>query len=88
MTTLAQVAEALKDIRRQEKLTQGELAARAGLARSTVTRLETLAQGDIGMSAFLRLLEAAGYDLKVVKTGSMRTLTDILAEQRRGETSK
>jgi transcriptional regulator with XRE-family HTH domain len=88
MTTLAQVAEALKNVRRQEKLTQGELAARAGLARSTVTRLETLAQGDIGMSAFLRLLEAAGYDLKVVKAGSARTLTDILAEQRRGETSK
>jgi hypothetical protein len=32
-----------------------------------------------------RLLEAAGYDLKVVKTGHMRTLEDILAEQRRGE---
>ena len=55
---------------------------RAGLARSTVTRLETLAQGDVGLSAFLHLLAAAGYDMKVVKAGHVRTLKDILAEQR------
>ena len=30
-------------------------------------------------------LDAAGYDLKVVKAGHQRTLEDILAEQRRGE---
>jgi transcriptional regulator with XRE-family HTH domain len=82
MTTLAEAAEALKEVRRKEGLTQGELADRAGLARSTVTRLETLAQGDVGLSAFLRLLAAAGYDMKVVKAGHVRTLKDILAEQR------
>ena len=31
---------------------------------------------------FLRLLAAAGYDMKVVKAGHVRTLKDILAEQR------
>ena len=51
MTTLAEAAEVLKEVRRKERLTQTELAARAGLARSTVTRLETLAQGDVGLSA-------------------------------------
>jgi transcriptional regulator with XRE-family HTH domain len=69
------------EVRRKENLTQGELASRAGLARSTVTRLETLAQGDVGMNA---LLEAAGYDMKVVKMGHTRTLKDILNEQRSG----
>lgn len=82
MTTLAEAAEALKEVRRREKLTQTELADRAGLARSTVTRLETLAQDDVGLSAFLRLLAAAGYGMKVVKAGRVRTLKDILAEQR------
>ena len=42
MTTLAEAAEMLKEVRRKERLTQTELADRAGLARSTVTRLETL----------------------------------------------
>jgi len=45
--------------------------------------METLAKGDMSVSALLRLLEAAGYDLKPVKQGHVRTVEDILAEQRR-----
>jgi transcriptional regulator with XRE-family HTH domain len=85
MTTLAQVAEQLKRAREDAGLTQQELAVRAGLNRLTVSRMETLANGDMSVSAVLRLLEAAGYDLKVVKAGHVRTLEDILAEQRSGE---
>jgi hypothetical protein len=40
----------------------------------------------MSVSALVGLLEAAGFDLKVVKTGHSRTLDDILAEQRRGDT--
>jgi hypothetical protein len=47
--------------------------------------MENLARNDMSVSALVRLLEAAGYDLKVVKAGHQRTLDDILAEQRRGE---
>jgi tetraacyldisaccharide-1-P 4'-kinase len=36
----------------------------------------------MSVSALVRLLEAAGYDLKVVARGYGRTLEDILAEQR------
>jgi transcriptional regulator with XRE-family HTH domain len=85
MTTLADVAGRFRTIRLAENLSQDALAARAGLARSTVTRLETLAQGDIGLSVLLRLLEAAGYDLKIVKATHARTLKDILDEQRADE---
>ena len=42
--------------------------------------------GDMSVAALLRLLEAAGFDLKIVKAGHTRTLEDILAEQRRGDT--
>lgn len=68
-------------------MTQEELAARAGVARSTVARMETLARGDMSVSVLVRLLEAAGYDLKAVKHGHGRTLEDILAEQRQGSES-
>jgi len=47
--------------------------------------METLAKGDMSVSALLRLLEAAGYDLKPVKQGHVRTVEDILAEQRSGD---
>ncbi len=36
----------------------------------------------MSVSALVRLLEAAGYDLRAVKRGYARTLDDVLAEQR------
>lgn len=87
MTTLVDVAELLKRVRKEAGLSQRELAARAGVARTTVARMETLARGDMSVSALLRLLEAAGYDLKAVRHGHGRTLEDILAEQRQGDES-
>ena len=82
MTTLAEVAEQLKKAREDAGLTQQELASRAGVNRLTVGRMENLTHGDMSVSALVRLLDAAGYDLKFVKAGFTRTLDDILAEQR------
>lgn len=87
MTTLADVADLLRSVRREAGLSQEALAQRAGVSRTTVARMETLAKGDMSVSALLRLLEAAGYDLKPVKQGHIRTVEDILAEQRRGDGS-
>ena len=84
MTTLADVAQMLRAARREAGLSQQALAQRAGVARTTVARMETLAKADMSGSALVRLLEAAGYDLKPVKPGHARTLEDILAEQRQG----
>jgi transcriptional regulator with XRE-family HTH domain len=85
VTTLSDVAEMLRSARREAELSQDELARRASVARTTVARMETLAKGDMSVSALVRLLEAAGYDLKLVKLGHVRTVEDILAEQRRGD---
>lgn len=85
MSTLADLSHDLREARRAAGLTQQELADRAGVNRLTVGRMENLSKGDMSVSALVRLLEAAGYDLKVVKAGHARTLEDILAEQRRGE---
>ena len=41
-------------------LTQTELDQRAGVARTTVARMETLAKGDMSVSTLLRLLQAVG----------------------------
>ena len=85
MTTLYDIADMLREARRDAKLSQEELGRRAGVARTTVARMENLSRGDMSVSALLRLLEAAGYDLKLVRPGHQRTIEDILAEQRRGE---
>ena len=85
MTTLADVADVLRRVRKAERLSQEALAQRAGVSRTTIARMETLAKGDMSVSVLLRLLEAAGYDLKPIKRGHVRTIEDILDEQRRGE---
>lgn len=87
MTALSDVAEMLRIARREARLSQEELAQRAGVARTTVARMENLSRGDMSVSALVRLLEAAGYDLRLVKAGHVRTVEDILAEQRRDDAS-
>jgi transcriptional regulator with XRE-family HTH domain len=72
----------LKQARRDAGLSQKDLAERAGVARTTVARMETLARGDMSVAVLVRLLEAAGYDLRAVKRGHARTLDDVLAEQK------
>jgi hypothetical protein len=47
--------------------------------------MQTLANADLSVSMLVGLLEAAGFDLKLVKRGHVRTLDGILAEQRRGD---
>ena len=84
MTTLADMAQQVKLARLEAGLSQAELARRADVSRTTLARMETLARGDMSVSVLLKLLEAAGYDVKVVKVGHQRTLEDILAEQRQG----
>lgn len=82
MTTLADVATMLREARREANLSQEALSERAGVARTTLARMEALLRGDMSVSALVRLLEAAGYDLRITKHGHGRTIEDILAEQR------
>ncbi|RAR56427.1 Xre family transcriptional regulator [Paraburkholderia unamae] len=82
MTNLADVGEMLKQARRDAGLSQKDLAERAGVARTTLARMETLARGDMSVALLVRLLEAAGYDLRIVKRGHARTLDDVLTEQK------
>ena len=84
MTSLHDISEMLKQARSDAKLSQQALASRACVSRTTVARMETLARGDMSVSVLVRLLEAAGYDLKLVKAGHQRTVEDILSEQRSG----
>lgn len=82
MTSLLDASEMLKQARSEAKLSQQALASRARVSRTTVARMETLAKGDMSVSVLVRLLEAAGYDLKLIKAGHQRTIEVILNEQR------
>jgi transcriptional regulator with XRE-family HTH domain len=85
MQTLAEVGHALQQARLQKRLSQEELAQRAGLSRVTLSRMETAAKTDMSLAALLRLARALGYELRLVERGRQRTLSDVLAEQQRGD---
>lgn len=83
MNDLGSVAETLRSLRMAANLSQAELSARAKVPRVTLSRMESASQGDMSVSALLRLLAALGQELVVRPAGHSRTLEDVLAEQRR-----
>jgi transcriptional regulator with XRE-family HTH domain len=85
MQTLTEVGLALQEARLRKRLSQEELARRANVSRVTLSRMETAAKTDMSLAALLRLARALGYELKLVERGHQRTLSDVLAEQQRGE---
>ena len=89
MENLAEVSEALRDLRGKAGLTQAELSQRASVPRVTLARMETGHYSDMSVAALLRLLTATGHELAFVRrAGHSRTLEDILAEQRSGNTPR
>lgn len=82
MRDLADVADTLKQLRTTAGLSQAELSAQAGVPRVTLSRMESASQGDMSVSTLLRLLAALGQELVVRPAGHVRTLEDVLAEQR------
>jgi transcriptional regulator with XRE-family HTH domain len=58
--------DVLRAIRRYRRLSQRELAARAGLPKSTIGRLESDRPADPSLSTVQRALAGAGYRIAIV----------------------
>lgn len=82
MKDLSDVAATLRQLRKSAGLSQSELSARASVPRVTLARMENVTQGDMSVSTLLRLLTTLGQELQVRPVGHVRTLEDVLAEQR------
>ena len=84
MQTLSDVGQALQQARLQARLSQQQVADRAGLSRITLSRMEGATKGDMSVSALLKLCGVLGFELLMVPRGHRRTLDDVLREQRGG----
>ena len=62
---LIEIGQRLKALRTTQGLTQAQLAALAGVTRSTVNRLENGTLNDLGTKKLLALLELVGAELVV-----------------------
>ena len=78
---LATLGKELASARRSKRLTQSELAQRAGLSRSTLARFEAGLGAEFGLRKFLAALDVLGCELRLVPSGHSRTLDDVLLER-------
>ena len=56
-------------LRKQEKMTQGELAELVGSRQQVISRIEKK-ENSPSLRSFCNILSALGYELKIVKRGS------------------
>jgi transcriptional regulator with XRE-family HTH domain len=79
----SQVAERRKTL----KLSQAELARKAGVSRATLDALENGRAGELGFSKLTKLLAGVGLELKLQAAGSERPTLDELMQEDRDDKS-
>lgn len=82
MKTIADLGLALKQLRRQTKMTQEQLAGALGMRQEALSRLECGRANDFSVTRLLRLAQTMGYELQFVPLHGRPTLSDVLAETR------
>jgi transcriptional regulator with XRE-family HTH domain len=78
---LSEIGVQIALTRKQRKLTQVQLAEKAGVSRATIDLLENGRASEIGYSRLARILTAVGLELHLQAVTSQRpTLDDLLNE--------
>lgn len=81
MWSLAEIGVQLASARKASRLTQSELARRAGVSRPTIDLLENGRARELGYSKLARILAVVGLELKLQAMSPQRpTLDDLLEE--------
>ncbi len=83
MLDLISIGQQIVDTRKKLKLSQAELARKAGISRATLEALENGRAGELGFSKLTKLLSALGLELTLQAASSHRpTLDELLKEDR------
>ena len=87
MLNLISIGEQIAKHRKNRKLTQAELARKAGLSRATLDALENGRTGELGFSKVVKLLAALGLELTLQTASSNRPTLDELMQENRDDQS-
>ena len=85
MLDLISIGGHIAERRKSLKLTQAELARKAGVSRATLDSLENGRAGELGFSKVARLLAALGLELTLQTASSQRPTLDELMEEDRDD---
>ncbi|HEX3745788.1 MAG TPA: helix-turn-helix transcriptional regulator [Bryobacteraceae bacterium] len=87
MLDLVSLGHQVGERRKTLKLTQAELARKAGISRATVDALENGRAGEVGFSKIAKLLAALGLELAIQTAPSPRPTLDELIQEDRDDQS-
>lgn len=83
MLALTDIGSRVATARKGLKLSQKDLASRAGISRATLEALENGRTGELGFSKLTRILAVLGLDLVLQEENQQRpTLEQLRAEDR------
>ena len=74
------IGRAIREERKRRKLTQGEVAAAAGIARATLSQIENGSIREIGIRKLIRVLDGLDLELSVRPRGAPPTLEELRRE--------
>ena len=84
---LISIGRQLAEHRKSLKLSQTELARKAGVSRATLNALENGRAGELGFSKVTKLLAALGLELTLHPASSQRPTLDELTQEDRDDQS-
>jgi transcriptional regulator with XRE-family HTH domain len=87
MLDLISMGNRIAERRKTLKLSQAELASKAGVSRATLDALENGRAGELGFSKITRLLTALGLELTLQPASSQRPTLDELMQEDRDDKS-
>jgi transcriptional regulator with XRE-family HTH domain len=87
MLDLIFIGSQIAEHRQTLKLSQTELARKAGVSRATLDALENGRAGELGFSKLTKLLTAVGLELTLHAAGSHRPTLDELMQEDRDDKS-
>ena len=86
MLTLAVIGSEIASRRKTARLSQIELARKAGISRATLEALENGRSGELGFSKISKILAVLGLELRVQDAKAKRpTLDELLSENERDD---
>ncbi len=74
------IGRTIRDERKRRKLTQGEVAAAAGIARATLSQIENGSIREIGIRKLIRVLDCLDLEMATRPRGAPPTLEELRRE--------
>jgi transcriptional regulator with XRE-family HTH domain len=86
MLNLTSLGSEIAQRRKEQRLRQADLAAKAGVSRATIDALENGRLGELGIKKVAKILSALGLDLTLSEANKRRpTLDDLVQEDARDQ---